>query len=99
LRDDEATAGTSDQKDDGDGADDDAGPEPGAENPPVATEGGIAEAEVIEKLTPEGVVLFAVSFFVPHDVPRLLQKCLRVYARHSCRLSGRPWQHPQIMRS
>jgi translation initiation factor 2D len=71
VAEDEATAGASDQKDNGDGADGngrDAGPEPAAENPPVATEEGTVETEEIEKLTPEGTVLFTVPFFVPHGV-------------------------------
>lgn len=76
-------AGTAgEEKDNGDGADGNGGgadaPRPGAsqepaENVPAVTQDGTAEAEDIEKLTPEGTVLVLTVPFVPHDVVRLLR--------------------------
>jgi len=88
VADDEATAGASDQKDDGDGADGNgagAGLDPHAENAsrPVATEDSPAEAEEIE----EGTRLFTVPFVIPHGVLLLLRS---VYASAHGTLAGSP---------
>lgn len=76
----EATGGAGDEKDGGDGTDENrgvddaplpsAGQEEPAENAPAVTQDGTAaQAEEIETLTPEGVL--AVPFVDPHDVVRL----------------------------